>query len=176
MFCHCHSFSDTYIQWCCKSVLSTAVKPFIVLTNPRQLYPICFPFPEYSSLYSAQHTISTQSVLIKLPKWGGLGPFHSLSFFNDMSFYNPCLATPHLSSDIPLTYISAWNCLHCFQSKSGLILWSPTPCSCLLMALNVDNKDVFMKLVRQLGLDHWWCWRRVLGQLPSPASHTMSTT
>lgn len=67
MFCH----RPAYVQWCCRSVLSTVFKPFIVLPNPRQLYPICFPFPEYSSLYSAQHTMGTQSVLIKLPKWSG---------------------------------------------------------------------------------------------------------
>lgn len=100
----------------------------------------------------------------------------SLSFFNDMSFFNPCLATPHWSSDVPVTYTSAWSYLHCLQSKSALTLWSPTPRSCLLMAFIEDNKAVFVKLVRQLGLDHWWCWRCILGQLPSPASHTVSAT
>ena len=59
--------------------------------------------------------------------------------FNDTPFFSPCLATSYLSSDVPLKSISVWSCLCLFQSKSGLALWSPAPCCCLLVGPNVNN-------------------------------------
>jgi hypothetical protein len=100
---------------------------------------------------------SSDWVHTQWPKWNASGLSHILSPILFHACLLPLLGWFHLCSEVPM---KCYLCVkpHLSLSDLGLPPWPSAPCSCLLIAPDVDNCVHICSLAQ---LWHWWSWDRI---------------